>query len=323
MRLGRSLTIAGAAALVVAGTAVSTPALAYTTEDGFTLDAPSSRVVDPASSLTVTGSGCGNAENPGQVSVALTNDENGSAFSTPVTVDAQADGTWTATLDLSKAIAELGTDPNTDPWYIAAQCMDYSGSLSDTAGEQIIPDGTSFSGEYVITGEAGAQSFEITASGLTPGETATAVLINQADAESADATPAATIGSGSVDSDGNFTGTFPAPSVPDGTYVLRLTGDRYGEGGDSTALITVSGGVYSLTARSDDSNGDDNVITQNDDANAQPVAGDTAATVAVTAPAKASGQELAKTGANGLALSILAAGLVTCGAVLLHTRRHA
>jgi len=270
----------------------------------------------------VTGSGCGTAENPGQVSVALTNDEDGSVFSTPVTVEADAGGTWSATLDLSAAVAELGTDPNVDPWYVAAQCLDYSGAMSDTAGEQIILDGTSFSGEYVISGEAGAQSFEITASGLTPGETATAVLLRQEDAESADATPVATIGSATVDENGDFNETFSAPSVPDGTYILRLTGDRYGEGGDSTTLITVSGGVYSLSARTND----DNTITQNEQpGTSAPTTGatGTSATVAVTVPARESGKELAKTGAEGLGLTIVAAGLLASGAALLGARRRA
>ncbi|SHE24851.1 hypothetical protein [Actinomyces glycerinitolerans] len=319
MRLGRPITAIGAAALVAAGVVVSTPAFAYTTDDGFTLDAPDSRVVDPNSSITVTGSGCGNSENPGKVAVALTNDVNGSTYSTPVTVDPGTDGTWTATVDLSTAVAEVGGDPNEDPWYVAAQCLSYNGDESDTAGERIILDGTDFSGNYTISGAAGSQTFEITASGLTPGETATATLIRQADAESADATPVATIGSGTVDADGNFNGTFPAPSVPDGTYVMRLTGSRYGEGGDSTSLITVTNGAYNLAAR--DNNSDDTAITQNDPTTT--TADNTSATVAVAVPAKASGKQLAKTGGEGLVPAILAAGLLASGAVLLRARRHA
>lgn len=320
MRLGRPITAIGAAALVAAGVVVSTPAFAYTTDSGFTLDAPDSRVVDPNSSITVTGSGCGNSENPGAVAVALTNDVNGSTYSTPVTVEAGTDGTWTATVDLSTAVAEVGGNPNEDPWYLAAQCTTYNGDTSDTAGEQIILDGTDFTGKYTLSGEAGSQTFAITASGLTPGETATATLIRQADADSADATPVATIGSGTVDADGNFNGTFPAPSVPDGTYVMRLTGSRYGEGGDSTSLITVTNGAYNLSARDDSS--DDTEIAQNDPTTT--TADNTSATVAVAAvPAKASDKELAKTGGEGLAPVILAAGLIASGAVLLRTRRHA
>ncbi|WP_103064094.1 LPXTG cell wall anchor domain-containing protein [Actinomyces qiguomingii] len=323
MRLGRSITTIGAtAALVAGGLAVSTPALADTTEDGFTLDAPTSRVVDPNSSITVTGSGCGSAQSPAQVRVALTNDNEASTQSSYVTTTAGADGSWTATLDLSTAVAEVGGDPNVDPWYIIAQCVSYNESLSGVAGEQIILDGTSFDGSYIIHGDvAGQQSFEITASGLTPGETVTNTLIREADADSADAAPVATIGTGTVDQDGNFNGTFPAPSVPDGTYVLRLAGSRYGEGGDSVSLVTVSGGVYSNTARNDNRDGD-TTITDNNKTNTG-TGTNTSATVAATVPAKASGKELAKTGGAGLTLSILAAGLLASGAVILRARRRA
>ncbi|MDO4900305.1 hypothetical protein [Actinomyces sp.] len=328
MRLGRSITTLGAvAALVAGGVAVSTPAVADTTEDGFTLDAPSSRVVDPASSITVTGSGCGTLENPGKVGVFLTNNNQGTTYSTPVIVDAGADGTWTATLDLSAAVAELGTDPNVDPWFVAAACTTYNGATSGTAGEQLILDGTSFNGSYIIHGStAGQQSFEITASGLTPGETVNNTLIRQGDADSADVTPVATLGSGVVDASGNFNGTFAAPSVPDGTYVLRLAGDRYGEGGDSVALITVTNGVYATAARSTDDPNDSGITGNNDQPNNnQPnnTGQNVSATVAATVPAKASGKELAKTGGAGLTLSILAAGLLASGAVVLRARRHA
>ncbi|SDM84055.1 LPXTG cell wall anchor domain-containing protein [Actinomyces ruminicola] len=328
MRLGRSITTIGAAAALVAGgVAVSTPALADTTADGFTLDAPASRVVDPNSSITVTGSGCGSADNPGKVRVALTDSQADSGYSTYVEVDAGTDGTWTATLDLSTAVAEVGGDSDVDPWYIAAQCNAYNIGESEVASEAIILDGTSFDGSYIIHGStAGQQSFEITASGLTPGETATATLIRQADSDSADATPVATIGSGTVDADGNFSGTFPAPSVPDGTYVSRLTGSRYGEGGDSVSLITVTNGVYSTTARStDDPSGNSiagNGATTGTDTTVGT--GSTAVpTVAAAVPAKASGKELAKTGTEGLTFAIVAAGLVASGAVLLRARRRA
>ncbi|MDU0347645.1 LPXTG cell wall anchor domain-containing protein [Actinomyces sp. MRS3W] len=320
MRLGRSVTAIGAAAaLAAAGLAVSTPAFADTTDDGFTLDAPDSRIVDPNSSLTVTGSGCGTADNPGQVAVALANNQDETA-STWTYVDAGADGTWTATVDVASAVADLNGDPDVDPWFVVAACNAYGQGTSDIASEQIFLDGTRFDGSYIISGQAGAQTFEIKASGLTPGETATAVLIREADSDSADATPVATIGSGTVDESGNFNDTFPAPSVPDGTYVLRLTGDRYGEGGDSVSLVTVTNGVYNTAARAtDDPN---NTGIAGDDTATTPTAeSSTAATVSATVPASASGKELAKTGSEGLTLTILAAGLVASGALLRARRR--
>ena len=58
MRLGRSAAALGAAAaLVVAGSAVSTPAFADE-EDGFTVNNDYTGVADPNVPLTVSGTGC-------------------------------------------------------------------------------------------------------------------------------------------------------------------------------------------------------------------------------------------------------------------------
>ena len=317
MRLGRPLAAAGAAALVASGLVLTAPAIADTADGGFTLNPVDPVVVDPASTaLTVSGSNCiSDGGIPGSVAVGMTNDQVPD-FSSPVYVDADADGSWTATIDVAAAVAEIGGDTDTDPWFVVAQCATYNAE-NQTAGEQVILDGTVADGTSQIVssdtngdGTHDTQTYEFDMTGFTPGETVTFTIINEAD--SSETVLVALV----ADADGRIVGTGPMPTnLPDGQYRIMAAGSRYGEGFTSK-VITVTGGWFVVE--------DDDPL---DDTPTTPEAPDTSATVAVSAAAKpaaskapTSGGTLANTGV-GLGVAVAAAGLVGSGALLASRRK--
>lgn len=316
MRLGRPLAAAGAAALVASGLVLTAPAIADTAAGGFTLDPVDPVVVDPASTaLTVSGSGCGSVGDvPGAVAVGMTNDQVSTA-SDPVYVQANADGTWTATIDVAAAVAQVGGDTDTDPWFVIAQCATYNAE-DQTASRQIILDGTMVDGtSQIVSSDTDAdgvhdtQTYDIDLTGFTPGETVTFTIVNEAD--SSETVLVALV----ADADGRIVGTGQMPTnLPDGQYHINAVGSRYGEGFTSK-MITVTGGWF---------------VVEGDDLGDTPTTPEvpgTSATVAVSAvadpaasKAPTSGGTLANTGV-GLGLAVAASGLVGSGALLASRRK--
>lgn len=327
MRPGRPLIAVSVGATILGASLVAAPALAdESTSPDSQFDITSvNNVLNPAdTALAVSGVGC-TGENA-TVGVALlppgSNDVSGG-----VTVTPAADGSWSTTLDVAAAIKASGGDPNQDGWHIAAACGTYSG-LTGTDAEGVVFDTTEVTGSYTIEGEAGAQTISVKVGGFSNGETAT-VTLNTVE----DGAVVATLGSITIDENGDGSGSFSAPTdVPDGTYRLVITGSRYGESANSIKLIQVSGGTYSAVedGTGTGSPGNDGTVgSTGTDASAQQPASaqGNGATVSVTAgatqaAAPARGDSaLARTGANGMLFGGIALALVAIGGGVLYVRR--
>ncbi|WP_051281254.1 hypothetical protein [Actinomyces slackii] len=322
---------------MIGASLVAVPALADEATNGngatsFAIAQPNDPAVDPANTAyAVSGVGCTGQD--AQVIVGLVPPGGNDAdLSRTVTVTPSADGSWSTTLNIPEQVA--GGDTAKDGWSVAAACGAYNQQTA-LAGYPVFFDNTEVTGNFTITSENGATTFNVELSGLSAGETARLTLNSEPDqAEVAE------LGSITINADGTGTGSFPAPALPDGTYRLVIVGSRYGEGASSTKLIQVSGGTYSTVddANQDGGSGDSNsggmgggTTTNTGDAGSTE-AGSTekGTTVSVTAGAthaagaKTDGKDLARTGTNGLligggALALLAVG----GGVLVARRRKA
>lgn len=328
MRLGRPIAALSVGATILGASLVAAPAMAdESTDSQFDLAEVADAISPSETALTVSGTGCTGPD--ATVAVALL-PPSSTDVSNPVKVTPAEDGSWTATLNIAESIKASGVDPYTDGWSIVAACGSYQ-NVTGSDAEGVVFDDTEVTGKYTISGEAGAQTFTIEVGGFSAGETATAALMTQDGTSTA-----AVLGDFPIDENGNGTGSFPAPSLPDGTYQLVITGSRYGEVATSKKLIQVSGGVY--TAGDDNTqggstgggSGDGNVGAAPGDAAAQAPASSngTGATVSVTAgatqaaaPARGGDSALARTGTNGLVFGGIALALVAIGGGVLWARR--
>lgn len=321
MRFGRPIAAAGAAALVASGLALTSPALADTADGGFTLNPVDPVVVDPASTaLTVSGSACISANGvPGTVAVGIASGHS-ETIGAPVYVDADAEGNWTATLDVAAGVAQVGGDTNLDPWFVVAECASYNAD-NQLASEPIILDGTQVAGTSQIVssdtngdGAYDTQTYEIDMAGFTPGETVTFTIVNQADSTETVLVELV------ADATGRIIGTGPMPSgLPDGQYLINAVGSRYGEG-FSSKPITVTNGWFEVEEQDDL---DDTPATPTAPTTTAAAPSGSTASAKPAASKKGSGSgSLASTGA-GLGLAVVAAGLVGGGALLVSRRRRA
>ena len=130
MRLGRSAAALGAAAaLVVAGSAVSTPAFADE-EDGFTVNNDYTGVADPNVPLTVSGTGCvapdgpdGSDSSSKQTSLMWAVGEGGQGAQGTGTVN--SDGSWSATINLTAAGVK-----DQQRTTLSCACLDYNNNTT-------------------------------------------------------------------------------------------------------------------------------------------------------------------------------------------------
>lgn len=324
MRLSRPAA-AGATAALMLGL-IAAPAMAATTDSNFTLTVESNHPDPTDTSFQVGGAGCvADAAGPGTVAVTITDDPSGNGnVAEPQYVMASEDGTWSYAFDLPATLAALAGDQLTDPWFVVAQCIPYSGEATGpVAAEPLYL--TQISGDYTLATVGGAQTLTINADGFNPGAPV-AISLTPA---TADGTPVAggteiAVGTLNADSAGHVSGQLAAPAgTPDGIYLLSLSAEN-GEGGYSlSTLLQVSNGVFTII----DMTGGEPVIEPVDGATPVPTTAPTAAatataTVVAAAPAPASGQgQLAKTGANAMVLAIVSSGILAAGIALRARRR--
>lgn len=313
MRLGRPFAITAAA--VLAAGAVTTTATADESSFAFSDDVAST--ADPASTaFPVSGTGCASTDaNPAAVLVTLAQGDSADNVkaATPTTIKvAPGTGDWSGTIDLADAVKQVGVDPTTEPWALAAQCVQYGKGDGETITQRLVLDATKAEGTLTLSEDGtGAQSFKFSGSGFTPGETVTLTL------KDGNGTVVATLATMTADAEGNVAASFPAPTgIADGSYDAVVEGSRYGEGGTLEYKVTVSGGVFSYEGKGG-SQLEDSADAPSTDAAADPAAAPAAAQN-VAAPTK---EGLANTGADAMTFIIIGGSLATAGGLLLAARR--
>ena len=303
MRLGRPLATASVMAATIGASLAASPALA----DGSIKFADDQQnVVSPTdTAFSVSGTGCTGQD--AAVGVALYA-PNGT-MSTSVKATPDAEGNWSAELNIPDLIKSTGveakTDGTADGWSIGAGCVAY-GEEKGQDQQGIAFDDTDVEGKYEITtDEKGTQKITVNVKGFSPKEKVTFTLVSKAAPSKT-----YTVGTLEADENGNVKGDLSVPSnVPDGEYLLTIEGARYGEGGSSTKTVVVKGGAFDLV----DNN--DNSIADNGGSANVP------ASTGATPAASASNKPLAQTGANGLLFGGIAAFLVVAGGAALVLRR--
>ena len=314
MRLGRPLATASVMAATIGASLAASPALA----DGSIKFADDQQnVVSPTdTAFSVSGTGCTGQD--AAVGVALYAPDG--TMSTIVKATPDAEGNWSAELNIPDLIKSTGveakTDGTADGWSIGAGCVAY-GEEKGQAQEAVAFDDTKVSGSYEIsTDENGAQVIKVDVEGFSPNEEVTFTLVNKADPSKT-----YTVGKLKADAEGNVKGNLPVPSnVPDGEYLLTIEGARYGEGGSSTKTVVVKDHRFDLVANDGNSIAD-NGATAAPTAPANGGSVNTPADNGATPAASTSNKPLAQTGANGLLFGGIAAALVVIGGGALIVRR--
>ena len=356
MRLGRfAATIGATATLAVAGTAVSTPALAAE-EDGFVTNSEYTGVADPSSTLTVSGTGCTDpAGHQTSLMWAIGNEGSTAAG----TGEVQEDGSWSATIDLARAVPAAGLKDQQRTG-LSFVCADYNSNSLKTLSLSLQLDSSKLSGEYKLINQAdGTQTIALDVKGFAPGEEVTFRVAPESAYQSEQ---------GPVEGDFHALGTFnadgggavaqsftPPTDLPDGRYKAGVFGAAYGEHAWFENILVKDGKIYTVD-KGDGGQGDGGQGDGDQDNNggglpepteaaeapsqtAAPAAGGDPAdppaagnpAPASPAPAKpaapaaqtpSSSRQLAKTGAD-LGAALVGAGLLASGAVLLASRRKA
>lgn len=327
MRLGRPLALTAA---VVLAAGITSPAYADSVTPpapgggapSFDLDDVSDHI-DPNSSYTFTGKGCISKDMPGTVRVAIGDAQDNATLVGDV--KANADGTWSLTVNMADAIKKSGGDAKTDPWYVFAQCQHYNGPQSQVEEESFYltkADGkvhTESDSEHKVT------MLKATGTGFNPGDQLTFMLTpSDEQGKVADDAAGITLASGTVGADGSYELMLPVPSnVPDGYFVISLKAGS-GESGTFKAVYKGMNGQLYYVKGLDDASGNGGADMDKDDdkdkgaQQQQPPAKN----VADKQPAKpATQKELAKTGVAAPAVALLALGMAGSGAVALKRRK--
>ncbi|WP_194949278.1 hypothetical protein [Actinomyces trachealis] len=307
MRLGRPLALTAAAMLAIG---IASPAAAEGSNTPFTVDEVSN--VSATGSHTFTGAGCISADKPGTVLVAIGTDDKHVAPAGQAMADAE--GKWSVTADMAKAIADSKGDPKTDPWAVFAQCMYYDGTRSE-----VLPAAfnlTPLTGKANATGEGAYTSFEVNAQGFNPNTVVTLSFVSSdKDGKVVDGATELKVGTATSDANGAVSTTVSAPAnIPDGYYVLKIAAAD-GEYAYFESVFRASGNQFVEATNTGAE------ATPAPDASMAPKVNvpeqTTAKNVAKTTPKK----ELAKTGVEAPAIAILALGLTGVGAVALKRRQ--
>ena len=315
MRLGRPLATASVMAATIGASLAASPALA----DGSIKFADDQQnVVNPTdTAFSVSGTGCTGQD--AAVGVALYAPDG--TMSTIVKATPDAEGNWSAELNIPDLIKSTGveakTDGTADGWSIGAGCVAY-GEEKGQDQQGIAFDDTDVEGKYEITtDEKGTQKITVNVKGFSPKEKVTLTLVSKANPSKTH-----TVGTLEADENGNVKGDLSVPSnVPDGEYLLTIEGARYGEGGSSTKTVVVKDGAFDLVDNNDNNIADNGGTTAAPTAPANGGSANVPASTGATPAASASNKPLAQTGANGLLFGGIAAALVVIGGGALIVRR--
>ena len=244
MRLGRSIAaLGGALALVAAGAALASPVAAD--ESGIRLDGGDiiRSVPNNDKGVTVTGSGCapvnGKPSNVAwDVHVPLMSDSLMQGA-----IPANEDGTWSVNLDIVGLVRDNHlSDPSVG--VVNFTCVNYNGETTSRVQADLEIDSTDVEGKAAIVssdtdgdGNYDHQRFDIDLTGFTPGEEVIGYLVN-ADTEE----HVRNLFTVTADGTGRVTYTGDVPTdLPDGKYLIMITGSTYGEGLVSKPIEVVKG----------------------------------------------------------------------------------
>ena len=323
MRLGRSIAaLGGALALVAAGAALASPVAAD--ESGLHLDKGDVIRTAPDKPVTVTGTGCAPVNGkPSTVTWAVFTPKEAAKSVAEGAVTAKEDGTWSVDLDIPGIVKDKGlSDPSAG--VVNFGCMNYNGET--TSGEQadLEIDSTDVEGKAAIVssdtdgdGNYDHQRFDIDLTGFTPGEEVIGYLVN-ADTED----HVRNLFTVTADGTGRVTYTGDVPTdLPDGKYLIMITGSTYGEGLVSKPIEVVNGwwNIQDEDIPIDPSPAPTADPTTDPTTDPAPVVADP--TTAAAKPANGR-SGLASTGA-GLGIAVVAGGLLASGGILAARRRRA
>lgn len=173
-----------------------------------------------------------------------------SASGSSGTGEVQEDGSWTATIDLARAVPATGLKDQ-QRTTLSFACVDYNTSAFKTLGLSLELDSTQLSGTYKLINQSdGSQAIELAVQGFRDSEEVTfrAALENVYNSEAGpaegDYTALATF---TADAQGAVNQTFtPSADLPDGRYKVGVFGDSYGEHAWFENILVKDGKMYAV-----------------------------------------------------------------------------
>lgn len=173
-----------------------------------------------------------------------------SASGSSGTGDVQEDGSWTATIDLARAVPAAGLKDQ-QRTTLSFACVDYNTSAFKTLGLSLELDSTQLSGTYKLINQSdGSQAIALDVKGFRDSEEVTfrAALENVYNSEAGpvegDYTALATF---AADAQGAVNQTFtPSADLPDGRYKVGVFGAAYGEHAWFENILVKDGKMYAV-----------------------------------------------------------------------------
>ena len=173
-----------------------------------------------------------------------------SASGSSGTGEVQEDGSWTATIDLARAVPATGLKDQ-QRTTLSFACVDYNTSAFKTLGLSLELDSTQLSGTYKLINQSdGSQAIALDVKGFRDSEEVTfrAALENVYNSEAGpaegDYTALATF---TADAQGAVNQTFtPSADLPDGRYKVGVFGDSYGEHAWFENILVKDGKMYAV-----------------------------------------------------------------------------
>ena len=173
-----------------------------------------------------------------------------SASGSSGTGEVQEDGSWTATIDLARAVPAAGLKDQ-QRTTLSFACVDYNTSAFKTLGLSLELDSTQLSGTYKLINQSdGSQAIALDVKGFRDSEEVTfrAALENVYNSEAGpaegDYTALATF---TADAQGAVNQTFtPSADLPDGRYKVGVLGASYGEHAWFENILVKDGKMYAV-----------------------------------------------------------------------------
>lgn len=173
-----------------------------------------------------------------------------SASGSSGTGEVQEDGSWTATIDLARAVPAAGLKDQ-QRTTLSFACVDYNTSAFKTLGLSLELDSTQLSGTYKLINQSdGSQAIALDVKGFRDSEEVTfrAALENVYNSEAGpaegDYTALATF---AADAQGAVNQTFtPSADLPDGRYKVGVFGASYGEHAWFENILVKDGKMYAV-----------------------------------------------------------------------------
>ena len=173
-----------------------------------------------------------------------------SASGSSGTGEVQEDGSWTATIDLARAVPAAGLKDQ-QRTTLSFACVDYNTNAFKTLGLSLELDSTQLSGTYKLINQAdGSQAIELAVQGFRDSEEVTFraapedAYNSEAGPVEGDYTALATL---TADAQGAVNQTFTPPAdLPDGRYKVGVFGAAYGEHAWFENILVKDGKMYAV-----------------------------------------------------------------------------